>query len=100
MARISGGRSLQCELLPPQREMSETRLYEVGLRFTVDDRLRPPRKALHGALETVRIVVVEASSVEEAEAEAQVDQIRMALEHEADCPVLQIDLLSPTPSDQ
>ena len=64
--------------------MSETGRYEVGLRFTVDDRLRPPRKALHGALETVRAVVVEASSVEEAE--AQVDQIRVALEHEADCP--------------
>ena len=64
--------------------MSETTLYEVGLRFTVDNRLWPPRTALHGALETVRAVVVEASSLEEAE--AQVDQIRVALEHEADRP--------------
>ncbi len=66
--------------------MSETALYEVGLRFTVDDRLGPPRKAMHGALETVRAVIVEASSVEAAE--AQVDQIRTALEHEADRPAL------------
>lgn len=64
--------------------MSETALYEVGLRFTVDGRLGPPRKALHGALEAVRAVVVQASSVEEAE--AQVDQIRVALEHQADRP--------------
>lgn len=64
--------------------MNKTALYEVGLRFTVDDRLSPRRKALHGALEKVRAVVVEASSVEEAE--AQVDQIRVALEHEADQP--------------
>jgi hypothetical protein len=62
--------------------MSGTGTYKVGLRFTVDDRLVPPRKALHGALETVRAVTVEASSVESAE--AQVDQIRVALEHEAD----------------
>ncbi len=62
--------------------MSETRLYEVGLHFTVDDGLGPPRKALHGALESVRAVLVEASSIEEAE--AQVDQIRAALEREAD----------------
>ncbi len=64
--------------------MSENGRYEVGLRFVVDNSLGPPRKALHGALETVRAVVVEASSVEEAE--AQVDQIRAALEHEADRP--------------
>ena len=64
--------------------MSETALYEIGLRFTVDNGLPPPRKALHGALETVRAVVVQASSVEDAE--AQVDQIRVALQHEADRP--------------
>lgn len=62
--------------------MSETRLYEVGLRFTVDDSIPPRRHALHGALEKVRAVTVEASSLEEAE--AQVDQVRVALEYAAD----------------
>jgi hypothetical protein len=62
--------------------MSEVALYEVGLRFSVDNNLPPPRSALHGALETVRAVIVEASDAEEAE--AQVDQIRLALEDYAD----------------
>jgi hypothetical protein len=62
--------------------MSETRLYDVGLRFTVDDSLPPRRRALHVALEKVRAVTVEASSLEEAE--AQVDQVRAALEYAAD----------------
>lgn len=62
--------------------MRETRLYEVGLRFRVDDSLPPRRRAIHRALETVRAVTVEASSLEEAE--AQVDQVRLALEYSAD----------------
>ena len=62
--------------------MSEKALYDVQLRFSVDATHAPPRKALHGALETLRAVVVEASSIEEAE--AQVDQIRVALEAQAD----------------
>lgn len=82
MARFGGGRTFQQSCSRWNVTMSETARYEIGLRFTVDNCLRPPRKALHGALETVRAVVVEASSVEEAE--AQVDQIRVALEHEAD----------------
>lgn len=62
--------------------MSEKRLYDVGLRFTVDDAVPPRRHALHAALEKVRSVTVAASSLEEAE--AQVDQIRVALEYTAD----------------
>lgn len=62
--------------------MSEKRIYDVGLRFTVDNARPPQRTALHSALEAVRGVTVEASSVEEAE--AQVDQIRVALERAAD----------------
>jgi hypothetical protein len=62
--------------------MSEAALYEIGLRFSVDNTVPPPRRALHGALETVRAVIVEASNGEEAE--AQVDQIRLALENYAD----------------
>ena len=62
--------------------VSEKRTYDVGLRFTVDGTCPPQRSALHTALETVRGVSVEASSVEEAE--AQVDQIRVALERTAD----------------
>jgi hypothetical protein len=82
MAGFGGARTLQRGALNREGGMRETALYEIGLRFTVDNRLGPPRKALHGALETVRGVVVQASSLEEAE--AQVDQIRLALEHEAD----------------
>ena len=62
--------------------MNEVGLYEIGLRFSVDNNLPPPRRALHGALETVRAVIVEASNGEEAE--AQVDQIRLAFENYAD----------------
>lgn len=62
--------------------MSEKRTYAVGLRFTVNDGVPPRRTALHTALQTVRAVTVEASTVEEAE--AQVDQIRIALEGTAD----------------
>jgi hypothetical protein len=65
-----------------RKSMSEKRTYEVGLRFTVDDGLPPRRSALHVALEKVRAVIVEVSSIEEAE--AQVDQIRVALEYAAD----------------
>lgn len=62
--------------------MSETRLFDIGLRFTVDDALPPRRRALHTALEKVRSVSVAASSLEDAE--AQVDQLRVALEYSAD----------------
>jgi hypothetical protein len=62
--------------------MGEKRTYDVGLRFTVEDAVPPGRNALHAALLTVRAVTVVASSVEEAE--AQVDQIRVALECTAD----------------
>jgi hypothetical protein len=62
--------------------MSEKATYDVGLRFTVDDALPPGRNVLHTALEAVRGVIVEASSAEEAE--AHVDQIRVALECAAD----------------
>jgi hypothetical protein len=57
-------------------------IYEVLLRFSVDKAKPPDRNALHGSLEAVRSVTVMASSSEQAE--AYVDQIRMALEHEAD----------------
>jgi len=64
--------------IPPERYAK----YEVGLRFSVDNAVAPPRNALHGALEAVRSVTVMASSIEQAE--AHVDQIRLALEQNAD----------------
>ncbi|HTT29877.1 MAG TPA: hypothetical protein VMG37_15790 [Solirubrobacteraceae bacterium] len=62
--------------------MSQKLTFDVGLRFTVDDALPPARNALHAALQSVHAVTVVASSAEEAE--AQVDQIRVALERAAD----------------
>jgi hypothetical protein len=56
--------------------------YEVGVQFSVDNEKPPGRNALHGALEAVRSISVEASSAEQAEAHA--DLIRIALEHHAD----------------
>lgn len=65
------------------------RLYKLGLRFTVRDALPSRRRAVHTALQTVRAVTVEASSREEAE--AQVDQVRVALEDSADREAFLID---------
>jgi hypothetical protein len=56
--------------------------YEIGLYFEVDDNVPPSRKALHGALEHVRGIVVVARSIEEAESYA--DQVRVALIAQAD----------------
>lgn len=64
--------------IPPERYAR----YDVGLRFTVDNAVPPPRNAVHGALEAVRTVTVMASSIEQAE--AHVDQIRLALEQNAE----------------
>jgi hypothetical protein len=63
---------------PPERYAR----YDVALRFSVDSAVPPPRNAVHGALEAVRTVTVMASSIEQAE--AHVDQIRRALEQNAD----------------
>jgi hypothetical protein len=62
---------------PPERYAR----YDVGLRFSVDNAVAPPRSAVHGALEAVRSVTVMASSIEQAE--AHVDQLRLALEQNA-----------------
>jgi len=69
--------------------MSGRHLYDVGVRFTVDETVPPHRHALHTALEKVRAVTVQAASVEEAE--AQVDQIRSALEYLGSCLALPDD---------
>jgi hypothetical protein len=61
--------------------MNQTEAYEISLNFRVDARRPISRKPLHRALGTVRAVVVDASSFEEAE--AHVDQIRIALEEAA-----------------
>lgn len=57
-------------------------LYEIGLEFTVDDELPPSRNALHGTIEHIRAITVQARSVEEAESYA--DQVRVALIRQAD----------------
>lgn len=75
---ISPSRSPRMNRPTPQR----CSIYEVLLRFSVDKAKPPDRNALHGSLDAVRSVTVMASSSEQAE--AYVDQIRMALEHEAD----------------
>lgn len=57
-------------------------LYEVGLKFEIDDSIPPPRNSLHSTLERVRAIVVVARTIEEAESYA--DQIRIALIEHAD----------------
>ena len=73
---------IQPPLPPPASSPESYTPYEVRLRFTVDNALPPARNALHGAIEAVRRVTVMASSLEQAEAQA--DQIRLALEQKAD----------------
>jgi hypothetical protein len=61
--------------------MNQAEAYEIGLNFMVEARRPASRKPLHRALGSIRGIVVDASSFEEAE--AHVDQIRMALEEAA-----------------
>jgi len=53
-------------------------IVRVTLHFTVDRSVPPPSETLHDALEALRALEIEASSVEQAELYA--DLIRVALE--------------------
>ena len=72
------GPRLPSRAIPPESYS----LYEVALRFSVDNALPPSRNAVHGALEAMTAVTVMASSIEQAE--AHTDQIRLALQRQAD----------------